>query len=140
MYKSIESVADTHILQKDLDLLASWESSWQMSFNAAKCYVLRISAPNTTNQIITSYKLGDDTLQETSQHTYLGVDIQKHLKWNTHISRVTTTASKTLGFVRRNLASCTKATKIIAYKSLIRQTLKTAQQYGIRIQMNSHKK
>ena len=62
-------------------------------------------------------------LQETQTHTYLGVDIQHDLKWNNHINRITSTASKTLGFVRLNLHSCTKDTKAQAYKMLIRPSV-----------------
>ena len=71
--------------------------------------VLRI--PASRSPLITNYKLGDSILQETKTHTYLGVDIQHDLKWNTHINRITASASRTLGFVRRNLSSCNKETK-----------------------------
>ena len=73
--------------------------------------------------IITDYKLGNATFQETESHSYLGVEIQKDLKWNTHINKITASASKTLGFVRHNLGSCTKETKTAAYVSLVRPTL-----------------
>ena len=77
-----------------------------MKFNSDKCYVLRI--PASRSPLITNYKLGDSILQETKTHTYLGVDIQHDLKWNTHINRITASASRTLGFVRRNLSPCNK--------------------------------
>ena len=50
-------------------------------------------------------------------------DIQHDLKWNTHINRITASASRTLGFVRRNLSSCNKETKKAAYKALVRPTV-----------------
>ena len=67
--------------------------------------------------------LGNSVLQETKTHTYLGVDITHNLKWNTHMDRITNSANKTLGFVQWNLGSCTKDTKVTAYKALIRPTL-----------------
>ena len=121
LYNQIKSVQDTKVLQRDLETLSSWEHRWQMSFNPDKCYVLRI--PASRSPIITNYKLGDSVLQETNQHTYLGVDIQNDLKWDTHINRITSSASKTLGFVRRNLGSCTMETKKSAYTALVRPTL-----------------
>jgi hypothetical protein len=122
IYRNVKSIQDTHILQSDLESLSSWERCWQMSFNPDKCFVLRIPA-SRSRQIINKYKLGQSFLQETNQHAYLGVDIQQDLKWNSHINRITNSASKTLGFVRRNLGSCTKETKTSAYTALIRPTL-----------------
>ena len=62
-------------------------------------------------------------MQETSSHSYLGVEIQPDLKWNSHINNITAQASKTLGFVRRNLGFCSKETKVAAYIALVRPTL-----------------
>ena len=121
IYKEIKSSQDADILQKDLETLSAWEKLWQMKFNSDKCYVLRISA--SRSPLITNYKLGDSILQETKTHTYLGVDIQHDLKWNTHINRITASASRTLGFVRRNLSSCNKETKKAAYIALVRPTV-----------------
>ena len=121
VYRNIKSTHDTQLLQNDLDSLSQWEKCWQMSFNPSKCFLLRI--PGSKKQIINKYRLGNSTLEETSHHNYLGVDIQQDLKWNTHIDRITTNASKALGLIRRNLSSCTKETKIAAYIALVRPTV-----------------
>ena len=93
-----------------------------MHFNPDKCFVLRI--PSSKSPIITNYTFGNTVCcKKYKTHTYLGVDIQHDLKWNNHINRITSTASKTLGFVRRNLHSCTKDTKAQAYKMLIRPSV-----------------
>ena len=119
--KEIKSPQDAVTLQKDLETLSAWEKLWQMKFNSDKCYVLRI--PASRSPLITNYKLGDSILQETKTHTYLGVDIQHDLKWNTHIDRITASASRTFGFVRRNLSSCNKETKKAAYIALVCPTV-----------------
>ena len=121
IYTSVKSANDSLKLQNDLNKLTLWEKKWQMSFNAKKCFLLRI--PCSKSPIITQYTLGNSILQEVTSHTYLGVDIQQDLKWDTHINRVTTTANKTLGFIRRNLYSCTRDTKSNAYTALVRPTL-----------------
>jgi hypothetical protein len=121
IYNNISSANDAKLLQNDLETLTTWERKWQMKFNCEKCFVLRI--PASRSPIITNYRLGNSILEETRTHTYLGVDIQDDLKWNTHINRVTAKASKTLGFVRRNLGSCTKDIKTQAYFTLVRPTV-----------------
>ena len=53
-------------------------------------------------------------------HSYLGVEISQDLKWDAHISKITASANRVNGFIRRNLESCPKETKSLAYKTLVR--------------------
>ena len=48
---------------------------------------------------------------------YLGVSISKDLRWNIHINNTTSSANRTLDFVKRNVV--TKDIKTITYNSLI---------------------
>ena len=121
LYNTISTPQDAAILQRDLETLSTWEQIWQMSFNPEKCFVLRI--PASRSPIISNYTLGNSTLQETSSHSYLGVDISNNLKWDTHIDRISASANKTIGFIRRNLRPCTVEARSTAYKALVRQTL-----------------
>ena len=43
LYRNIESPMDCQILQDDLNSLAQWETDWQMKFNVAKCYSMRVT-------------------------------------------------------------------------------------------------
>ena len=57
---------------------------------------------------------------------YLGVTINKDLTWTKHINQTIGKASKTLGFLRRNLGRCTTKTKATAYTTLVRPVLEYA--------------
>ena len=57
---------------------------------------------------------------------YLGVNIQDNMQWESHIDSITKKASKTLGFIRRNLNIGNKKTKETAYKALVRPLLEYA--------------
>ena len=70
-----------------------------------------------------TYKLNNTVLKDADSHTYLGVDISSDLTWNSHINRIISKANKSLGFLRRNLYSCSKQIKEMAYKSLVRPIL-----------------
>lgn len=118
LYLIITSDHDAARLQDDLNKLAAWEQKWQMKFNLQKCFVLRIT--NSKSPIINQYTLGGTVLQETTSHSYLGVEISQDLKWDKHISKITTSANKINGFIRRNLKSCTRDTKSSAYTTLVR--------------------
>ena len=60
------------------------------------------------------YKLGNSVLQETQSHTYLGVDINKDLSWNNHLNCISAKGNRILGFIKRNLKSCTEDIKSMA--------------------------
>ncbi|XP_072014732.1 uncharacterized protein [Amphiura filiformis] len=87
-----------------------------------KCQVLKIT--HATKHIFThKYKLGDSPLQETSSHTYLGVEITKDLKWKNHINQISAKGNRALGFIKRNLRSCNEETKLTAFNTLVRPTI-----------------
>ena len=70
-----------------------------------------------------TYSLANTILQETNSHTYLGVEIANDLKWNKHINNIAAKGNRALGFVKRNLRSCTEDIKQLAYQSLVRPSL-----------------
>ena len=54
------------------------------------------------------------------------MNISHDLSWHTHVDATAAKASKTLGFLRRNLNECTKEVKETAYTALMRPTLEYA--------------
>jgi hypothetical protein len=121
IYRTISGDNDADLLQTDLDRLSSWESTWQMKFNPEKCFVLKITHSN--NPKTHKYILNNSVLQETESHTYLGVEIASSMKWNKHIDHMTAKGNRSLGFIKRNLHSCTEDIKDLAYRSLVRPML-----------------
>ena len=75
------------------------------------------------NTKLFDYKLGECILDETDSHAYLGVNITNNLSWSTHINNITSSANRSLGFLRRNLYSCSKPIKQTAYMALVRPLL-----------------
>lgn len=96
-----------------------------MSFNPSKCTVIRI-APRCRDIIDTSYCLHGHTLEVVDSSKYLGVTITEDLTWDKHISSITSKASRTLGFLRRNLKECTLPVKEASYKAMVRPSLENA--------------
>ena len=56
-------------------------------------------------------------LENVQSAKYLGITITENINWGHHIS---SKATKTLGFLRRNLAFAPRSTKEVAYKTLVR--------------------
>ena len=99
-----------------LDRYTDWQNKWLMRFQEKKCYIMRIS--QARSQLHFEYSLNGSKWQSTSCHSYLGVEICSDSKWNNHISCISAKANRTLGFVRRNLKSCSKRIKLFAYSTL----------------------
>ena len=126
LYRNIKSPLDCHILQDDLNSLAKWETDWQMKFNVSKCHSMRVTRLHPSNHTQFSYTLHQQILEQVQSAKYLGLTITDSLDWGQHISEITCKATKTLGFLRRNLALAPRHTKEVAYKTLVRPQLEYA--------------
>ena len=95
-----------------------------MSFNAAKCNVLRFTRSRTPS--LTQYHLHHTPLECLSSAKYLGVTLNSNLTWSSHIDTVIKKSNKALGMIRRNLKTAPKEVKSSAYQSLVRPHLEYA--------------
>ena len=103
LYRNVKSLLDCQILQDDLNSLAKWEMDWQMKFNVSKCHSMKVTRLHPSRHIDFNYTLHQQTLEQVQSAKYLGLTITDDLDWGQHISEITCKATKTLGFLRRNL-------------------------------------
>ena len=111
---------------QDLTSLGQWEADWQMKFNVAKCHSMRVTWHQHHKQILFDYSLHNKKKikkKNVQSAKYLGITITDKMDWGQHISEISSKATKTLGFLRRNLAFATRSTKEVAYKTLVRPKL-----------------
>ena len=97
-----------------------------MKLNVAKCHSMRVTWHIPSNQIHFSYSLHQQTSEQVESAKYLGVTITDNLEWGQHVSEISSKATKTLGFLRRNLALAPRHTKEVAYQTLVRPQLEYA--------------
>ena len=121
VYAAISRMDDSLALQRDLDTLHLWEDKWDMEFNPSKCQVLQIT--RARSPIPTKYFLHNQELEITNCARYLGVDISQNLSFNSHIDRITASANKSLGFLRRNLKVKDTKIKTVAFQAMVRPVL-----------------
>ena len=123
LYREIKNNQDQIDMQKDLDALMDWGSTWGMKFNAKRCNIMRVSRSRKPLQHF--YSLGNEILQEVSDAKYLGIQIiiDNKLDWNKHISTVAARSQSKLAFLNRNLNGCPKKLRDTAYISLNRPAL-----------------
>ena len=126
LYRNIYSIQDCLTLQNDLTSLGQWEADLQMKFNVPKCHSMRVTRHQQHKHILFDYSLHNQTLENVQLAKYLGITISDNMDWGQHISEISSKATKTLGFLRRNLAFAPKSTKESAYKTLVRPKLEYA--------------
>ena len=121
-------------MQRDLDALTDWGSTWGMKFNA-KSVIMQVSQTSAAFLQFSLFTLGNAVLQEVSDASYLGGQIDNKLDCNMHISTVAARGQSKLAFLNRNLKGCPKKLRDTAYISLIRPAL----EYGCSV-WHPHKK
>ena len=120
----INNQQDSIALQEDLDSLQRWESDWLMHFHPQKCQTMHIT--NKRNIIQSTYTIHNHKLQTTNTAKYLGIHIHSTLNWNTHINKTAQRANTTSAFLHRNIRTCPRKTKHLAYTTLVRPILEYA--------------
>ena len=89
-----------------------------MEFNVHKCnVVLQIS--NINDKSTYPYMMYNTPLKYVAEHKYLGIWLNGHLLWLSHISYTCHKANCTLGFLQRNLKTCPTHLKEQAYKQMV---------------------
>ena len=111
-------------MQQDLDSLQQWEQKWQMSFNADKCKVLRIT--NKCRPILSDYYIHNQKLAIKTDAKYLSVPTSSDLSWAKHTDSIVKKANSTMAVLRRNIRSAPQSAKDKAYKTYVRPTLEYA--------------
>ena len=99
LYKTIKKLADTYILQNDLDKLVLWEKNWSMEFHPEKYKLLRIN--NKRKIVDASYFIHGVQLEKVEQAKYLGVT--KNLNSKKHINNIISKATNVRLYLQRNL-------------------------------------
>ena len=87
---------------------------------------MRVTRHPPDKHIQFEYTLHQQRLEQVQSAKYLGITISDDLDWGQHISEISSKATKTLGFLRRNLAFAPRHTKEVAYKTLVRPKLEYA--------------
>lgn len=124
IYRQMSNAEDKNSLQVDLDKLAFWCCQWQMEINVSKTKAMTFT--RTHNPELSYYTIQGIPVEKVSTFKYLGVHLSSDLSWNEHINTITSKASKTLGFIKRNLYLANSATKLLAYTTLVRSKVEYA--------------
>ena len=87
---------------------------------------MRVTRHLPDKQLQFDYSLHQQKVEQVQSAKYLGITITDILHWVKYISEISCKATKTMGFVRRNLALTPRHTKEVAYKILVSPQLEYA--------------
>ena len=124
LIKNIQSVADFHSLQRDLDSLWRWASFNRLPLSVGKCQIMSFSRSRSPSEF--SYCLGGNLLARKTFVKDLGVIFESEWKFSLHIDDVCARSSKMLGFVMRNAHYFDNPSVMrVLYDTLVRSILES---------------
>ena len=108
-----------------------------MEFNPSKCVVIHVTRARTP--FPSKYLLHGHILESVGGSKYLGVEISDNLSFNKHIQKICTTASWSIGFIKRNIRMKSPAIREMAYNTLVRPLVEYSSVWSPYTQNNIHK-
>jgi hypothetical protein len=100
LYCSASSLEDIEgILNHDLNLISIWAKTWLVDFNPNKTEAMLFSFNN--NDVKPKLKFEDTYINFVENHKHLGVTISTNGQWGKHIDNVLSSASKTIGLMKK---------------------------------------
>ena len=121
IYLEIESNADCFVLQQGIDKLVDWSNTWQLSLATSKCMHMRIGLNRCT--MPAKYCINSQLLESVSGLRDLGVNVDSHLNFVSHINQIAAKAHVRSSQILRCFLSKDVATLVKAFVIYVRPIL-----------------
>ena len=126
IFRSISSILDMELLQKDINNVLLWSKTNQLPINEIKCKLM-VFCRNKSRFDSVQYMIGNTVITPQAEVRDLGILFDSNLTFDNHIRSIIAEANRTLGFVIRSSHSFRELhTLVILYNSLVRSKLEYA--------------
>ena len=103
LYRRVDSEADVHSMQTQLDSLCEWSDRWKLNLNPDKCKVLTLTLRR--NPVIGAYAIRGVVLERVHVMRDLGVLLDQRLTFGEHVEHTVRKANRALGLLMRTFAT-----------------------------------
>ena len=123
LYRTVDSKADSDLLQMGVNTVTNWSNVWQLPFNESKCKVLHYGRKNQGFEYTLAAGTNTFTVPSDDEERDLGVLFQQNLSFSTHAADAAKRANIKLGMIKRSFSALQKKGFLSLYKTIIRPTL-----------------
>ena len=123
VYRPISSQQDQIALNQDLQSLMDWSHTWELTFNQNKCGVLHLGVSYDPFHYTFSSCGISQVLQNLDEEKDLGIIIDEHLDFSTHINAIVSKANRQLGLIQRSFIIRDRSSMLLLYNSTVRPIL-----------------
>ena len=122
LVKSIRSMVDSTLLQKDINSLEQWCRTWNLSLNIKKCAALCFSLSRLP--LSNQYYINGTAVDNSTSCKDLGIVTNTSLNWSSHYNYICCKAYRSLNLIKRIISSSAPVNiKKRLYISLVRSQL-----------------
>ena len=89
----------TNIIQTELQKLSLWFKANKLSLNIDKTKFMVFTPRQKRNKLNITLVIDGKQIKQTKDNIFLGVVIDEHLSWKSHISNVANKISKSIGLI-----------------------------------------
>ena len=122
LYSNLSCPSSSPNIQTIIDKIFDWSKQWQLSINASKCQCIRLhSRYQSATQ--PQYSIDNNTIPYSDNIRDLGILVDRHLSFNSHIDSITNKAAQRVGIIFRSFYSRDANFLLKAYTTYVRPLL-----------------
>lgn len=119
VYRRGKDEQDAALLQRYLECINTWCSTWQMNLNLKKVCT-PVSLQRKRKKLGSHYQIGNNLISNESMYKYFRVTLSSNSSWNAHVDDVIVKAGRALNYIQRNLKCLQPDFKKTAYLICVR--------------------
>ena len=121
VYRPVSQEGDNEKLQRDIDCLCSWSTTWQLKFNVGKCKVVHYGKNNNNCEYTMMNAVDEkETVKADTEEKDLGILFDSELNFQNHIAEKIKKAKRIVGLIKHSFSFMDCTTFNCLYKALVR--------------------